>query len=191
MPAVPFALRYTLTRRQRLLPHVRMWGIALTLFITVLEAFFLWIAFANIPVDGCWASLGFGLLFPGGLFLLYRGLFNGLLDVLLSRRRVVDMIVDDETAAILIRGERWHLFLDGITSIRQYHPDIWTIEHHNGSVLHIPATEITDDQLAHLRAAMERGRTPEGVQAVVERGRRIAQLEQQTAAAAAARHANP
>ena len=53
---------------------------------------------------------------------------------------------------------------------------ISTIEHHNGSVLHIPAGEITDDQLAHLRSAMERGRTPEGIRAVIERGRRIEQL---------------
>ena len=154
-----------------------MWGVALTLFVLVLEAFFLWITFANIPVDGGWASLGFGLLFPGGLFLLYRGLFVGLIDALRVRRRVVDMIIDDETAAILIRGERWHLFLDGIAAILQFHPGVWTIQHHNGTVLHIPAGEITDDQLAHLRTAMERGRTPEGIRAVIERGRRIAEVE--------------
>jgi hypothetical protein len=31
-------------------------------------------------------------------------------------------------------------------------------------------------QIDHLRAAMERGRTPEGFRAVIERGRRIEQI---------------
>jgi hypothetical protein len=54
---------------------------------------------------------------------------------------------------------------------------VWTLRHWNGTVLHIPADAITDAQLAHLRAAMERGRTPEGIRAVIERGRRLAELE--------------
>ena len=171
----PFHLRYELTRRQRLRQHRRTWGVAWTLYILALEAFFLWITFNDFGVYR-WTGVFAGLLFAGGLFVLYADLFGGLLDILLVRRRVVDMIIDNETAAILIGAERWHLFLDGITAIRQDHADTWTIEHSNGTVLHIPAAEITDDQLAHLRAAMARGRTPEGFRAVIERGRRIQQL---------------
>jgi hypothetical protein len=166
-----------------------MWGIVSTLFVLALEALFLFMTGNNFAVYG-YAGVATGLLFAGGLFLLFRGLFTGLIDVILVPRRDIDLIIEENAAGILLGSERWYLFLDGIISIHQHHRGIWTIQHHNGSVLHIPAKEITDDQLAHLRAAMERGRTPEGVRAVIERGRRIAQLEQQ-AAAAAARHPNP
>ena len=185
MPAaVPFPLRYTLTRRQRLLPHVRLWGVTTVLVVTAFEVFFIWLSFCNIPETGWLRAVGFCALFAGGLFLLFRGMFNGLIDVLRVPRRHVDIIVNDESAAIVMGdGQRWHLFLDGIIAITQFHPGIWSVEHHNGAVLHIPASAITDDQLAHLRAAMERGRTPEGIQRVIERGRRIQQVSRLNALA--------
>ena len=77
----------------------------------------------------------------------------------------------------LAGGERWYLFLDGIIDITKYRKDIWTIQHWNGSVVNVLASAITDDQIEYLRAAAERGRTPEGIQAVIERGRVIQQLE--------------
>ena len=53
-----------------------------------------------------------------------------------------------------------------------------TNQHFNGCVLHIAVAAISDDQLAHLRAAMERGRTLEGIQAVVERGKRLKEIQE-------------
>jgi hypothetical protein len=64
----------------------------------------------------------------------------------------------------------------GVRSIRKYRDDVWTLEHFNGSVLPIPVAVITEDQLCRIRAALERGRTPEGVRAVIERGQRIEAL---------------
>ena len=52
----------------------------------------------------------------------------------------------------------------------------WTVEHFNGTVLNIAALAITEDHIEYIRAAMERGRTPEGIRAVVERGRRIEEI---------------
>jgi hypothetical protein len=88
----------------------------------------------------------------------------------------MDVIIEKDAAGILVGGERWYLFLDGITDIRKFRDDIWTIQHWNGSVLHIVAAAITDEQIDYFRAAMERGRTPEGIRAVIERGRRIEQI---------------
>jgi hypothetical protein len=53
---------------------------------------------------------------------------------------------------------------------------VWTLSHWNGVVLHIPIDAISEELLAHLRAEMERGRTPEGIGAVIERGRRIEEI---------------
>jgi len=50
------------------------------------------------------------------------------------------------------------------------------LRHHNGSVLNIPTAQISEHQLDYIRAAMERGRTAEGVRAVIERGRRIKEI---------------
>src|SRR5262249_4681497 len=74
-------------------------------------------------------------------------------------------------------SRRWYLFLGGFTDVLKLREDLWTLPHFNGCVLHIAASAITEEQLGHIRAAMERGRTPEGVRAVVERGRRLAEAE--------------
>jgi hypothetical protein len=176
MPNVPFQLRYTLSRSQRLVPHVRLWGVFKTIFVLMMLAFFFvrmmfaiwWLEWLGIVVFG-------GLTL--GILVLYPGLFVGLIDVLTVPRRHVDAVIEENAAGILLGKKRWCLFLDGITSIKQYRADVWTIQHYNGSVLHVPASAITDEQMSHIRVAMERGHTPEGVRAVIERGRRIAELQ--------------
>src|SRR5262249_11886844 len=112
-----------------------------------------------------------------GLVVLFRGLFVGLLDVLLVPARSMDVRVEENGLGFLAGGEQWWLFLDGLTGIEQLAAGVWTLQHWNGIVIHIPADAITEAQLAHLRAAMARGHTPEGVRAVIERGRRIMELE--------------
>ena len=108
---------------------------------------------------------------------VFRGFFIGLLDVVLRRVRTMDIIVEENALGYLAGGERRYLFLDGIIDIRKFRKDVWTIQHWNGSVVNVLASEITDDQIEYTKPAAERGRTPEGVQAVVERGRVIQQLE--------------
>jgi hypothetical protein len=159
-----------------------MWGISTTIFIVLLNTFF----FARTLV-AVWTFEWLAILVFGGLalgvFFLYRGLFVGLAEISFVPRREVDVVIGDDSAAILLRGKRWHLFLDGIQRIQKYRSDVWTIEHYNGWILHVPVAALPEEQLAHMRAAMERGRTPEGVRAVVERGRRIEALMQARRAA--------
>jgi hypothetical protein len=82
----------------------------------------------------------------------------------------------DPTAGILIGKERWYLFLDGITEIQRLQKDTWTLQHFNGSVLHISASVITDDQLGFIRSVAEQGRTPEGIRKVIDRGKRFKEI---------------
>jgi len=175
MPDVPFHLHYTLSRGQRIVPHIRIWGIAFSPFILGLFGFFVVAAVFNFWQFRLWDGFGF-LLFAGLLFILVRGFFVGIIEVLTTGRREVDLLVENEAAGVLLRGQRWWLFLDGFVEVRKYHRDVWTLRHHNGAVLNIPTAEISLRQLDHIRAAMERGRTPEGVRAVIERGGRITEI---------------
>lgn len=177
MSLIPFHLHYTLSRSQRLVPLLRFWGPAYSPFVVVLFAFFSIRAMASV-----WTREWAGVVVFGGLalgvLLLCRGLFIGLLDVVRVPVRSMDVVFEENAAGILCGAERWYLFLDGITDLRKHRDDTWTIQHWNGSVLHIAAEAITEEQLAYIRSCMERGRTPEGIQAVIERGRRIEEIMQ-------------
>jgi hypothetical protein len=108
-----------------------------------------------------------------GLMLLLRPLFVGLFDVLFVARREMDVVIEENGVGFMMGGQRWYLWLDAFTDIRKFRADTWTLQHWNGCVLHIAVSAIGEDVIDHIRAKMEWGRTPEGVQAVVERGRVI------------------
>lgn len=177
MAQTPFHLRYTLSRAQRLVPLVRRHGVLFTPFIV---GGFLFFCVESAVSAWLWSAVG--LVGFGGLalltFVLHQELLVGLLEVLVVPRRKMDVVVEDEAAGILFGTERWYLFLDGITRLTKYRADTWTVQHYNGCVFHIPVSAITEEQLAHIRALMERGRTPEGMRAVIERGRRIQAIEE-------------
>jgi hypothetical protein len=175
MSEIPFHLHYTLSRGQRIVPHLRVWGTTSALLILSLFTFFVFAAVLNLSQSRVRDGIGF-LVFASLVFIVARGLFIGIIDILTTRMREVDVLVEENAAGVLLRGQRWWLFLDGFVEIRKYRRDIWTLRHHNGSVLNIPTTQISEDQLSHIKAAMERGRTPEGVRAVIERGRQITQI---------------
>src|SRR5262249_31758430 len=171
MAQIPFHLRYTLSRAQRLGSLVRMWGVGFSLAGAAFCLFFL------VMLIGCVLELAWtGIAVFGGL-LLFAIAFNrdivlGILDVVLVSRQAMDVIVEENAAGILIGDQRWYLFLDGITDLRKFRDDTWTIQHFNGFVLHIAASAIQEDQIAHSPAALERARTPEGIQAVDGPGKR-------------------
>src|SRR5262249_28294318 len=71
MPQIPFHLRYTLSRSQRLVPHLRIWGISLSLFIPLLFLFFCVQTVRFACSLSCAGLTLFGSL-ALGLFFLYR-----------------------------------------------------------------------------------------------------------------------
>jgi hypothetical protein len=152
-----------------------MWGPVYSSFVVLLLGFFLLRAAVGAWQLDAVAVLVFGGL-AAGLFLFCRGLFVGLIDVVLVPVRHMDVTLEENAVGIRLGSERWYLFLDGVTDIRKYRDDVWTVQHWNGKVFHIAASAISEDQIAYVMAAMERGRTPEGIQAVIERGKRIAEI---------------
>ncbi len=171
-------IRYSLTRRQRLIPHLRIWGPAFVPFYVLLETFFV-VRFIVAVLTLEWlAVLTFGVL-AVGMLILFRGLVTGLVDAVVNARREMNITIEDNALGILIGSERWYLFLDGITKISQYTSDVWTIEHWNGSVVHLLKDMISDEQLNHMQKRMEFGCTAEGTAATIERGRQIEAIYEQ------------
>jgi hypothetical protein len=174
MEVVTFELRYTLTRRQRF----SALGIGAVLpvpFAVLLFAFFVWRAVASAATFDWFGLIGFGIL-ALAVYVVFRGPCFALVNIL-RRTQAMDIRVEANGLGVMVRGDRWWLFLDGLTGIEQRTPGLWTLTHWNGSIVHIPADVISPEQLDFLRTAMERGRTPEGVQAVIDRGRRLAEME--------------
>src|SRR5258708_40236542 len=100
MAEVPFELRYPLSRRQRLVPHLRIWGVAYTPFVVVVFIFFCVQTIASVCSLN-WAGVAvFGAL-AFGVFILLRGLFVGLLDVLLVSVRSMDVRVEENGLGFL------------------------------------------------------------------------------------------
>src|SRR5262245_45871048 len=111
-------LQYRLSRLQRLVPLLRIEGVAFTLFSLVLFSFFSVEAILCVCI-GSWlgAAVMGGLAL--GVFVLSRGLAVGLLDVLFVPVRRMDVVLEEEAAGFLIGNERWYLFLDGILELRK------------------------------------------------------------------------
>lgn len=174
MTKIPFHLRYTLTRSQRLLVLIRYYGgVFPVFFICSIVGLFGTFLIAAAIKRNLLELAGSALLLLLPAVWLYQHLLFGLLDVLFKRHRAYDIVFEENAAGILIGNTRWYLFLDGVSFIKQYCGDVWTLEHFNGTILHIAASAITEDQLAHIRARMEYGKTPEGMREVVERGKLI------------------
>lgn len=166
---------YSLTRRQRLIPHLRIWGPIYVPFALALLGFFaIRTAFAVFSLE--WMAIfTFGGLFIFFVFFL-RGMIVGLLDVLFVPTREMDITIENNGLGVMLDETRWYLFLDGVTRLTEYVDGLWTVEYWNGSVVHIPKHLISSDHLDHIRERMAYGLTADGVTETIERGKRIQEL---------------
>ena len=153
MPAdLPFHLRYSLTRRQRLAVELYPWlpAIAGTIGFAI-GALYL------VLFVSAWFLLLF--LLP---VIAYRGLLAFVFDVGFRARQPVEVVVEDTRLGILVDGNRRWLDLDGIFQVyRSETGSTWTALHLDGTVLTIPSDAIALDQLDYLksfahRSALER-----------------------------------
>lgn len=165
---IPFHLQYELSRRQRLVPHLRIWVPGLPLVAASV------LMFALCVFAKWW-------LFPLLLLVLWfcKGFWIGLIDVVAHPVRKMDVIVEENGLGFLVGGQRWWIFLDGVVGIDRFCRDTWTIRHHNGHVINIPVSAISEEQLQHIRDAAKKGHTPEGIHGVLERGRRLQEMRKE------------
>jgi hypothetical protein len=171
----PCHIEYDLSRRQRLAIHLGRWlptlpGTVFVVGVGIVSAHVLsslvsrwFLVFWVVPL---WA---------GGRW--FWGFPKGLLNVVFVPLQHMDIIVEETGLGFLVKGERFWVFLDGIRSIERHCEDTWTILHRNGTVINIPVAAIDERYIDHMRTMAEKRKTPEGKQAVLERGRLIAALE--------------
>lgn len=168
-------IEYDLSRRQRLAAHLEVWTPLLFVVVLILGC-----STALIAGLWLWVSPWFVLLSVVPLWLATPVLAQflvGLVKVVFIASQHMDIIVEETALGFMARGERFWVFLDGITGIQKHSKDTWTILHHNGTVINIPVSAIDERYIDHMRTMAEKGRTPEGIQAKIERGRLIDALE--------------
>lgn len=141
-----FEIKCTLTRSQELVPLLRAWGFLgpLILFGTIaclVQTFTRAWWFVFVALGGLWAVRGFAF---------------GLIGIAIHRSRTLDIRVEENGLGFMAGKERLWLFLDGVTRVYQPRSDIWTVCHHNGTMITIPSDKITPEQLEHIRSGPER-----------------------------------
>jgi hypothetical protein len=145
MVALPFHLRFRLSRRQRLRVELPPWlpAIAATL------GFGLGAAYAGLYASHWFLFL---LLLP---LVVYRGLFVFAFDLLVNGGSEVEIRADDADLVVASGGEVKSLPLEGVFQVFRS-DDTWTVLHLDGTVLTIPANAITSEQIEYLRVFAHR-----------------------------------
>jgi hypothetical protein len=155
MPELPFRLQYDLNRRQRLVPHVKIWMPYGIIYLIMLAG-----ALAG-TIERSWWYLPLFLFAVWYVFWHSPGFILGLLEVALSRKRPMDVVVDEHFISILAdRGRLW-MPLTGIIRTDRLCKDAWTIHHSNGTIISIPVALISDEQIGFLKFAAQRPKGPD------------------------------
>jgi hypothetical protein len=149
---LPFQLKYELSRRQRLFPHLMFWvrkfyGVMIFLFGLVVSVVIFWWFFSILIL----------------VFWITRDIWIEIADVVFHRVKRMDIIVEENRFGILVGVKRKWLFLYGIISMDQYIPGIWTIHHCSGRWVQIPESVITAEQVHYIKDVAAQG-SPEGIQ---------------------------
>jgi hypothetical protein len=101
---------------------------------------------------------------------------RGFVNVIFVSVRHMDIIIEERGLGYALGGTRFWIFLDGIIQIEKFSSDTWTIAHHNGTVISIPVDAVEQRYIDHMQKMAEWGKTPEGIAAVIERGKSLAGL---------------
>jgi len=164
-------IEYDLNRRQRIVAHLGVWAPYRFGVIMLLGGSLTFIIALSISVSPWFLLLSVLLLWFAQSFI------RGLLNVLFVPVQHMDIIIEENGLGFLAKGDRFWLFLDGIIRIEKYSQDTWTIIHYNGNVINIPVDAIDQRYLDHMQTMARKGKTPEGVQAIIDRGRKIREIE--------------
>jgi hypothetical protein len=150
IPKLPFRLQYELNRRQRFVPHMKIWMPYGPMLLIMLGG-----TFAGV-IEISWWYLPLFLFALWYVFWYAPGFILGLIDVTVWRKRPMDVIVNENAIGILVGEDRLWMSLDGILRIDKLSKDTWTIYHNNGTIISIPAAIITDEQIGFMKYVAER-----------------------------------
>ncbi len=153
---VPFKschIAYDLTRRQRLVAHLGVWALFLPLVIFLGGGGVVVIIALSVAVSPWFALM---IIFP--LFFTRRFIY-GLLNVIFVRVSHFDITIEENGLSYQTQGGLWTFgaegSYDGISRIRRYSKDTWTMLISNGLVISIPVDAIEQQYVDHIRAKAE------------------------------------
>lgn len=147
-------LKYELNRRQRIIPHLAIWLplLGMPSIIVLLFAYLL-------------VSISVWFILPLLVMLwLIKGFFVGLLDVIIYPKRKMDIVVEEKGLGYLANNERWWIFLCGVIEVSKICSDIWAVQHHNGTIINIPVSTITLEQVETLQSAIQNAKIQTEIQ---------------------------
>lgn len=169
MPFETRHLQYDLTRRQRWGVHFAAWLPALPqyLFVVALMVPLIWWASERSP----WF-----LLFGIAPLWVLRGLIAGIVNIAVVPVQRMDILINEHGLGFMSDKHRLWVHLDSIVRIDRFRDDLWSFGCYHGEIISVPVALIDEETLAQVRKKMEWARTPEGVQAAVNRGRQLVGL---------------
>jgi hypothetical protein len=142
----PFEIKYKLTRAQRLVPLLRAWGFVGPLILAGVV-----VCLIQTFTSAWWVVF----LALGGLWVV-KGLIIGLINIAIYPVVDMDIRVEENVLGFMGKTERLWVFLDGVTRVYQPRSDIWTVWHHNGTLITIPSDKITPEQIEYIRSGPKR-----------------------------------
>jgi hypothetical protein len=145
MAAIPVHLQYELTRRQRVMVHMRIWtpqwiviGACVAITPAGMATYWWYIA---VPVVVIW---------------FWREFFIGLRDALSQSGGQMDIVIEKTELGIEVPDGRIWAEHVGIIDIRKHVRDVWTVHYAGGEVINIPAAMVTNAQVEYMRKAAMR-----------------------------------
>lgn len=141
-------LRFPLTRRNRLALTRRGYRWRFYAIPTLLVALSILISMVS--------SVFFVLLFFA--LIIYRRLVLDLIDIAIMHIRIEDVFIQESALGFISAGSRWWVFHDGLMDMKQFVNGFWTIRHYNGTVLHIPASMVSEAHIDYLKDRVKRSR---------------------------------
>ena len=140
--------RYTLDRRARLRSHLHVWGAQAALGPLGILLGVVLIVVTRAPA---WTWIG-----PGALAFLSRGFFVGFVHILLVPTQGVCLAIEERGVGFGEKAADFWISADGILTFEKSSAATWTLHHFNGTVITVPASVISDDDVQHLREHAEK-----------------------------------
>jgi hypothetical protein len=137
-------LKYELNRWQRLIPHFWVWFPYLPTVLTpLLVPFF-------ISVSAWYILVVLPILY------LSKEFFYGLLDVIINPNIPMDVVVEENRLGYMCNDYRLWMRLSEVLIVGNPWSGIWTVYHYNSTVINIPISAISKEQLEVFCSAVYR-----------------------------------
>lgn len=153
MSSKAYTLQYELSRKQRYNPFLKSGGSRL---FAVLGYWSVFTVLGKFDV-GIFRDLQGVWLLPIIIYIAYFRHFHRLFKIIFVKSQRMNVRIEEDRIAYSM-GRKWRFItIDGMTSIQEMEPEVWTVEH-LGKLLIIPKQGIDSDALHFLKERIQQAR---------------------------------